>query len=521
MSNPIRSRLALRSTAIITALLLGLGLVVIAITAPVIARQESASQHRQLEGLVNTVEHTAAIASFLGDDQLAGEILDGLSNNATVSGALIRAGEQVLASRGDLGGEETGIIRRPLMSPFNRDEQVGEVVLASNQGVIREQVKAATLLASTLLLLLVIALGLCVIAVVVRMITRPITTISNRLHGLKVELGQKLDIPNGNEQDEVGRLVRDVNAMIDYLVNLLNSEKALRREKELNERKFRAIFENAQSAIFVTDSQGVLLSSNPAFLRLFDVSPQQLGGPNPPLLFDLVGDQAGPLQARLRQCLDNNRGTTVEVTLGQPGRWLELIMNPGGEGTVQVIANDITAFKHATSKAEQKACTDALTGLGNRLGFEQRIHNLLDGDARGEPFALIYLDLDRFKEVNDSHGHQAGDAVLIKVGEILRALARKSDFIARLGGDEFVLLLEGVDREDVCTRLATEFLAVLDQPLALNDTLSVSVGASIGIAFGETGAVSAEAIIAQADEAMYRAKEQGRHRYCIHRPSAH
>src|SRR5690606_37755526 len=99
--------------------------------------------------------------------------------------------------------------------------------------------------------------------------------------------------------------------------------------------------------------------------------------------------------------------------------------------------------------------------------------------------------------------------------------ARKSDFIARLGGDEFVLLLEGVDREDVCTRLATEFLAVLDQPLALNDTLSVSVGASIGIAFGETGAVSAEAIIAQADEAMYRAKEQGRHRYCIHRPSAH
>src|SRR5690606_3424744 len=144
----------------------------------------------------------------------------------------------------------------------------------------------------------------------------------------------------------------------------LPEERALRRPrcqpgllKELNERKFRAIFENAQSAIFVTDSQGVLLSSNPAFLRLFDVSPQQLGGPNPPLLFDLVGDQAGPLQARLRQCLDNNRGTTVEVTLSQPGRWLELIMNPGGEGTVQVIANDITAFKHATSKAEQKAST--------------------------------------------------------------------------------------------------------------------------------------------------------------------
>ena len=104
------------------------------------------------------------------------------------------------------------------------------------------------------------------------------------------------------------------------------------------------------------------------------------------------------------------------------------------------------------------------------------------------------------------------------MGEILRALARKSDFIARLGGDEFVLLLAGVDREEVCTRLATEFLAILDRPLALSDTLSVSIGASIGIAFGETGAVNAETIIAQADQAMYQAKEQGRHRYCIHRP---
>ena len=520
MSNPFRNRLALRSTAIIVTLLLALGVLVIAITGPVIARQESASQHRQLAALVNTVEHTAAIATFLGDDELAGEILDGLSNNATVAGVEIRAGDRVLARRGELGNGEgkTGILRRPLLSPFDPDEQVGEIILAANQGVIREQVRAATLLASALLLLLVIAMGLCVIGVVVRMITRPITTISNRLHGLKVELGHKLEIPNGNERDEVGRLVRDVNAMIDYLVNLLNTEKHLRREKEINERKFRAIFENAQSAIFVSDAQGVLLSANPAFLRLFDVAPQQLSGPAPPLLFALVGDQGPQLQARLRQCLDSNRGTTLEVSLGQPTRWLELIMNPGGEGTVQVIANDITGFKHATSEAEQRASTDALTGLGNRLGFEQRIYRLLDGRDTGHPFALIYLDIDHFKEVNDTHGHQAGDIVLIKVGEILRALARKSDFIARLGGDEFVLLLEGVDREEVCTRLATEFLAILDRPLALSDTLSVSIGASIGIAFGETGAVNAETIIAQADQAMYQAKEQGRHRYCIHRP---
>lgn len=522
MSNPLRTRLALRSAAIILGLLVLLGALIVAASMLFLSRMETSDQQRQLEGLMSTVENTARIAAFLEDAQLANEIAVGLMANRTVLGVAITTADRVLAVNGaDMAGRSAlelaqqypEALHSTLYSPFSPAEQVGEILLVPNREVIRQQVFDSALLASGLLVLQILGIGLMVILVVVRMITRPITSISNRLHKLNVEMGEKLRSPRGNEHDEVGRLVLDVNAMIDYLVKLLNVEKTLRSEMEVNERKFRSIFENAQSAIFVCDSQGVLLSYNMAFLREFDISPQLLTSSTPPTLFQLVGNQGGGLQAAVRQCLDNRRSNTIEISIGNPRRWLELILGPGNAGTVQVIANEITALKDASAQAERRATTDALTSLGNRLGFERCLSRL----RIGESFALIYLDLDHFKEVNDTHGHQAGDTVLIKVGEKLRSLARKTDYIARLGGDEFVLVLEGLDQEAIATRLATNILAALDPPLAIADDISVQIGASIGIAFGESGKISSEEIIRQADQAMYLAKQQGRHRYCVHR----
>lgn len=522
MSNPLKTHLALRSAAIILGLLVILGAVIVATSILFLSRLETSDQQRQLEGLLSTVANTARIAAFLEDAQLANEITVGLMANRTVLGVVIIAGDAMLSSDGpdmagrsslDLAQQYPQALRSTLFSPFSPDERVGEILLIPNSEVIRQQVRQSALLASALLVMQMLGIGLVVILVVVRMITRPITSISNRLHQLNVEIGEKLRSPRGNEHDEVGRLVLDVNAMIDYLVKLLNVEKTLRSEMEVNERKFRSIFENAQSAIFVCDSQGVLLSYNLAFLREFDISAQRLTSASPPTLFQLVGNQGGALQAAVRQCLDTHRGTTLEIAIGSPRRWLELILGTGSEGSVQIIANEITALKNASSEAERRATTDALTGLGNRLGFERYLSRL----PVGEPFALMYLDLDHFKEVNDTHGHQAGDTVLVKVGEMLRAVARKSDYIARLGGDEFAVILEGVDKEQIATRLATSLLATLTPRLPIGNGISVQIGASIGIAFAVSGKISNEEIIRYADQAMYQAKQQGRHRYCLHR----
>lgn len=523
MSNPLKTRLALRSAVIILSLLVILGVLIVAASVLFLTWMETRDQQRQLEGLMSTVENTAQVAAFLEDEQLANEIVVGLMANRTVLGVAITSGEHVIAVNGpNLAGLSASALAQQypdtlnsrLLSPFNPEEQVGTILLIPNREVIRQQVLEAVLLASGLLVLQILGIGLVVILVVVRMITRPITSISNRLHHLQVEIGEKLQSPRGNEHDEVGRLVLDVNAMIDYLVKLLNVEKNLRTEIEVNERKFRSIFENAQSAIFVCDGQGVLQSYNLAFLREFDLSPQRLTSSAPPTLFQLVGNQGAILQTALRECLDSKRSHTIEIAIGNPRRWLELVLGPDNAGSVQIIANEITALKDASAQAERRASTDALTGLGNRLGFTRRLSRL----QIGEPFALLYLDLDHFKKINDTHGHQAGDRVLIKVSETLRQLARKTDYIARLGGDEFVLVLEGLNKTqtEIATRLAGNILAALDVPMTIYDDVSVLIGASIGIAFGESGKTSSEQVIQQADQAMYRAKQEGRQRYCIH-----
>jgi len=166
-------------------------------------------------------------------------------------------------------------------------------------------------------------------------------------------------------------------------------------------------------------------------------------------------------------------------------------------------------LRGAKARAEEQALTDALTGLGNRRAMERAMNRLL---AAGEGFALIHLDLDYFKQVNDTLGHAAGDHVLTQVAAILRAAVRGGDLVARVGGDEFVVLLSGVRDVAPVQRVGTQILRGMAAPI-LYDGQPCRVAVSMGAVLGVTAAEGpADLLLAEADRALYASKRAGRSR---------
>lgn len=182
-------------------------------------------------------------------------------------------------------------------------------------------------------------------------------------------------------------------------------------------------------------------------------------------------------------------------------------------------------LRGARAQAMEQALTDPLTGLRNRRGLDRALTRL--GDS-GQAFGLIHVDLDRFKAINDTLGHAAGDLVLAAVGARLRHVVRDADSLARIGGDEFVVLLPGLAERDMVRRVAERILAALAQPVGRDDgEPPIGVSASLGAVVWDGAAagpaprpLSVEQLLEEADRALYRSKDAGRGRVTFAEPAA-
>ena len=173
-------------------------------------------------------------------------------------------------------------------------------------------------------------------------------------------------------------------------------------------------------------------------------------------------------------------------------------------------AIDITALKTANKKMENLALFDSLTGLANRRLFIDRLHqSILNAQRHQKVAALFFLDLDQFKRINDTLGHQAGDELLLIVADRLKGCVREQDTVARLGGDEFTILLNDITDLDYIATIAEQVLATLKHPIKL-DKHEVIISTSIGITMAPTDSTCSETLMKNADLALYRAKESGR-----------
>jgi diguanylate cyclase (GGDEF)-like protein len=186
---------------------------------------------------------------------------------------------------------------------------------------------------------------------------------------------------------------------------------------------------------------------------------------------------------------------------------------PGGDAQIiSTIAHDIRELKSIQAQLEHQATHDPLTGLTNRPLFQELGEQALArSDRHGTTVAVLFLDLDRFKPVNDSFGHTVGDELLVQIAARLRASVRRGDVVARFGGDECVVLCEHPAGQSEMLELARRLIDALSEPVTISG-VSASVGASVGIAIGGGGRVTIDTLIRDADAALYQAKEEGRGR---------
>lgn len=177
---------------------------------------------------------------------------------------------------------------------------------------------------------------------------------------------------------------------------------------------------------------------------------------------------------------------------------------------VYVFMHDVTGLKAVQNELQQMASHDMLTGLANRREFHRRLEATIERSRReGGNHALMFLDIDHFKSINDQYGHAGGDAVLREVALRLSASVRHLDTVARLAGDEFVLILDGLHNAEEPQFIARKIVAAMQKPVMLPEG-ERKVGVSIGIAYDAQGSLAADALLSLADVALYEAKAAGR-----------
>ncbi len=311
----------------------------------------------------------------------------------------------------------------------------------------------------------------------------------------------------------------EVKGIVMDITDRKKNEESLRGGED----KFRTLAEAAQDAIIMIDAQGIITFWNGSATRIFGSSAEEaLGrkldewlaspryGEKDRTEFEHLGaaDAASPPAGRILQ-MDALRKDGTEVPI-------ELSLAPMQLGTERfaiVIARDITERKRAEKKILAMARLDPLTGLFNRTTFAEWIQK---GVARvkrgGKGFALLYLDLDHFKDVNDALGHPRGDALLRTVGERICSNIRETDVAARLGADEFAVMEVDLNGPEDASILASKLLEALSQTYSIDGNL-VRLSVSIGIAVCGRDALDTESLLSFAEVALYRAKGEGKNTF--------
>ncbi len=279
------------------------------------------------------------------------------------------------------------------------------------------------------------------------------------------------------------------------------------------------VYQNSREAMMVTDSSGSIVAINPTFTRVTGYSMEEVVGHNPRMLQS--GEHPPEFYAAMWTQLRKNGHWTGEIVDRRKDgtrypAWLSINAVYDSKGDVQSWVaqfSDITEKKDAEQLIWRQANFDQLTGLPNRRMFLDRLGEEIKKSRRSSmPMALLFLDLDHFKLVNDSLGHDMGDLLLQQAAERLRECVRESDTIARLGGDEFTLILTNLNDSDRVGAIAQKILWKLAEPFTLGNEQAY-VSGSIGITMYPSDATDAEGLLKNADQAMYGSKKAGRGRY--------
>lgn len=470
--------------------------------------QEVAIAHQSIESLYRTIEATAATAAYLAEKDLAQEVVDGLSTNGVVLNVSMTFDDTMLTANENALNNP---VIFPIKSLFEPDKFVGKLLIEPNIEFIETRARQLAAENSKAMTLQAMVVTFVAIFVASFLITRPMIKIARALHQTTPGDGSRLVIPEFHDNSELGLLVRDVNKLLDKTEDQFNQERKLREEIEALEKRFRMLFENSLSPIILMEPTGNILLFNSAFEKTLDRLGLQLKKSYGALLAELFAEPE-QLTEVVKTAFENEEIATGEFKLKPNSEndslWMQIvitsIVSDDMREYYQVTLHDISKRKRDLDLLAYQANFDKLTKLHNRQGLEKQLAILMVPDNR---FALVLIDLNGFKQVNDIYGHKSGDEILIFVADRIKKTIRPTDFGGRWGGDEFVLLLTDVD--EVQTRQIVEQLVKrIAKPYYFPDFESnVVVGASCGVAFYPGHSIELQTLLHLADQAMYQAKE--------------
>ncbi len=335
-------------------------------------------------------------------------------------------------------------------------------------------------------------------------------------------------------QQEAGEQLREASAGVAAREAAMASREADAAERHLrelqaSERRFHSAFTHASIGMALLAFDGRILQANPALVALLGRPEDELTQ----LRFQalVLDEDRDTLDAQLSQ-LDRRdfEGFARELRCRHVDGstvWLSLhcsfFNEPDADHACLILqAQDVTARRNAEAGLQHLAFHDPLTGLPNRRRFMECLDGALQrykADPR-RPWAVMFIDFDRFKLVNDSLGHNAGDQLLLQLARRVQEKLRPSDIVARLGGDEFAILASDIDHERDAVLLTERLMEALRRPFLLGD-VELIASASIGITFSAIGYETAEQVLRDADTAMYKAKHAGKARYALFDTSLH
>src|ERR1019366_7145753 len=313
------------------------------------------------------------------------------------------------------------------------------------------------------------------------------------------------------ERYSVGRAVEVIATVRVWSFRDVSARFAAEAALRESELRYRLLFEQNAAGVCVTEAEGTVVDCNLTFAMMLGYARSALIGSNASELYVNSSDRDDIVEM-LR---DSTTLNSVEVELEkQDGQSMWALMNLTMVGErIHSTVVDISDRKRAEEQIEFHAYHDVLTNLPNRKLFTDRLtHSLSRARRSGKPLAVMFVDLDHFKSINDTLGHEAGDELLLEMSRRLRANIRDDDTVARLGGDEFTIILAELRHPEDAVSVAEKLIQAIEQPLTIAGN-SIEVSASIGIALFPDDGADAESLLRNADSAMYRAKESGRNTY--------
>ena len=351
--------------------------------------------------------------------------------------------------------------------------------------------------------------------------------VERNLEETNTEMNQQL-LEMQHLREQADEQAADAVGMAENLVFATEEAETAKAKAEADERRTRAIMNTVTDAIITANAKGEIETFNTGAQTIFGYTPDEIIGRNVSFL------TPEPLRSKhdgyMKAFLDGGPAQILGKTQQQMAQHkhgnqfpIDLTINPmyiGDEVSFIAVIRDITERKAAEEEIRRLALTDSLTGLANRNAFNNRFDEAIAQSKRREThLALLIIDLDKFKPVNDQYGHPVGDALLVEVAECLRAICRETDIVARLGGDEFAAVLTDLDDTENAHLPAEKMIAALSKPMTVLGQ-TVQIGASIGIAFFPADADNIDALVTLADDALYAAKAAGRNTFRIHGQTA-